>query len=202
MKKFKLFVDIIKEEQWLNTMLQKGWLCVKVNSLGLYTFEKTDNIYQIIRIDFQTNQNKTAFIDYKQLYLDFGWHHLKGNRFTGLHYWRKEKNGQDELFSDTESKIASLKKVANYTSASAITFLAFTVILYANNSTPSFFNITDAYFTPGLWDKTGWKFWFSFLFETPFALGRFLGPWFVIITGTMYLLVYARYKKAVKNLSL
>lgn len=37
MKKFKIFFDIEKEEQWLNNMLSSGWLCTNVSSGGFYT---------------------------------------------------------------------------------------------------------------------------------------------------------------------
>lgn len=40
MKKFRMFMDIQKEENWLNEMAQQGWLCKRVSSLGIYHFEK------------------------------------------------------------------------------------------------------------------------------------------------------------------
>jgi len=58
MKKFKIFFDIDKEEQWLNDMLSKGWVCTKINSTGFYTFKNTTDLEQVIRIDCQQDLRK------------------------------------------------------------------------------------------------------------------------------------------------
>ena len=40
MKKFKLFFNIVDEEQWLNEQLEKGYLCTNISGLGIYTFKR------------------------------------------------------------------------------------------------------------------------------------------------------------------
>jgi len=39
------------------------------------------------------------------------------------------------------------------------------------------FNRKSLYYTPGLWEMSGFEFWRKFLFETPFALFR--GYWWI-----------------------
>ncbi|MEI2400874.1 DUF2812 domain-containing protein, partial [Paenibacillus phytohabitans] len=77
MKKFKIFYDIEKEEQWLNEQLQKGYRCTNISGLGIYTFEKTDKRY-VMRLDYQDYLSKEKLNDYKGIYEDFGWNYIKG----------------------------------------------------------------------------------------------------------------------------
>jgi len=50
----------------------------------------------------------------------------------------------------------------------------------------------ELYFTPGLWEKSGMSFWFSFLFETPLALMR--GTIWAFIPVTILLYMFFAYK--------
>ncbi len=77
MKKFKMFFDIEKEEQWLNEQLQKGYRCTNISGLGIYTFEKTDKKY-VMRLDYQDYLSKKKFEDYREIYEDFGWSYING----------------------------------------------------------------------------------------------------------------------------
>ncbi|WP_141391499.1 DUF2812 domain-containing protein, partial [Aneurinibacillus migulanus] len=96
MKKFKLFVDIRKEEAWLNEQLKKGYELVKKSSLGYYQFQKTTDTNQVIKLDFQRHLTKEKLETYIELYEEFGWKHIAGSRFSSIHYWIKEKDGHDE----------------------------------------------------------------------------------------------------------
>lgn len=198
LKKFKLFLDIQKEEDWLNGMAKRGWLCKHVNSMGIYHFEKTAASDQIIRIDYQTFKTKEAKNRYIQLYEDYGWEHLGT---SWLHYWRKPANGMDELFSDRSSQKAYYRRLLEYYGFSGFALLFLTIILF-NNST-QYTSLKEAYFTPGLWDKEGGQFLFAFLFETPFALLRFGSPWLLLIWAVVLLIMYLKYqKKSVKKMKL
>lgn len=197
MIKFKLFFDIEKEEQWLNHMLSKGWICTNVISGGFYTFKKTDDLEQVIRIDYQQNLKKEERSNYKQLYEDFGWQALKGKSYDGTYYWLKRKDGNDDLFSDNDSQIAKYKRLMVHSSNwAALSFIWFMIF---NNKFSNLFNIKDAYFTPGLWDKEGSAFLFSFLFETPFAIMRIIPPWIFLATCSIYLVMYFRYRKSIQQ---
>ncbi|WP_230875122.1 hypothetical protein [Lysinibacillus cavernae] len=74
------------------------------------------------------------------------------------------------------------------------------MIFYANADFDSLFSIKAAYYTPGLWDKEGLAFLFAFIFETPFALLRFIPPWLFLATCGMYVVVYYRYRKSIQQL--
>ncbi|MEY9977694.1 DUF2812 domain-containing protein [Lysinibacillus sp. RC79] len=198
MIKFKIFFDIEKEEQWLNHMLSKGWVCTNINSAGFYTFKNTTDLEQVIRIDFQQDLRREDRTNYKQLYEDFGWQALKERSYDGTYYWLKRKDGNDELFSDNDSQIAKYKRLMMHSSNWAIFSFMWLMIFYANDKFPYLFNIKDAYFTPGLWDKEGFAFLFSFLFETPFAIMRFIPPWLFLATFSMYVVTYFRYRQSLQ----
>ena len=65
MKKFQMFFDMEKEEQWLNEQLQKGYRCTNISGLGIYTFEETDKRY-IIRLDYQDYLPKKSWLNTKE----------------------------------------------------------------------------------------------------------------------------------------
>ncbi|MFB7156010.1 DUF2812 domain-containing protein [Lysinibacillus sp. NPDC056232] len=198
MIKFKIFFDIEKEEQWLNQMLSKGWVCTNINSAGFYTFKNTVDLEQVIRIDFQQDLRREERSNYKQLYEDFGWQALKEKSYDGTYYWFKRKDGNDELFSDNDSQIAKYKRLMKHASNWAIFSFIWLMFCYSNDNF-YFFNIKDAYYTPGLWDAEGFSFLFSFLFETPFAIMRFIPPWLFLATCSMYVVMYFRYRKFIQQ---
>lgn len=195
MKKFRMFMDIQKEEDWLNVMAKKGWLCNRVSSSGFYHFEKTEATDQIIRIDYQTFKTKEAKERYVELYEDYGWQHLGGRE---SHYWLKPADGMDELFSDDASQKAYLRRLLEYYGILCLTFFVLTIALFNNLS--QYRSLKDAYFTPGLWDKEGGQFLFAFLFETPFAVLRFGTPWFFLICLTALSIMYLKYQMRIKKI--
>lgn len=199
MIKFKIFFDIEKEERWLNEMLAKGWLCSHINSAGIYTFQPTENLEQVIRIDCQQELRKENKATYKQLHEDFGWRIVKEKSYDGTFYWTKSKDGNDELFSDHDSHIAKYKRLMKHASNWAILSLIFLMIFNGNDNVAPFFSIKSAYYTPGLWDKEGSAFLFAFLFETPFAIMRFLPPWLFLATCSIYITLYYRYRKSIQQ---
>lgn len=195
MKKFRLFMDIQKEEDWLNQMVREGWLCKRVSSLGIYHFEKTAAKDQVIRIDYQTFKTKEAKERYIELYEEYGWKHLGGRE---THYWLKPADGMDELFSDDASRKAYLRRLLEYYGTSCLIFFVLTIALFNNFS--QYRNLKDAYFTPGLWDKEGLNFLFAFLFETPFAILRFGTPWFFLICLAVLVIMYLKYQTRIKKI--
>ncbi len=193
MKKFRLFMDIEKEENWLNGMAEKGWLCTHVSSLNFYEFEKRAQSDHVIRIDYQSFKSKGAKERYIELYKEYGWQYLGGGY---LHYWLKPADGRDDLFSDRSSKKAYLNRLLSYYGTLAISMIFITFLLFNNSSQYS--SLKQAYFTPGLWDKEGGDFIFAFLFETPFALLRFGTPWLLLVFGIAFVMMYLKYQKKVK----
>lgn len=199
MKKLRIFTNVQKEEQWLNEMLQKGLQFKHVNGINVYSFEKTSNKQQILRIDCQSFASKEKFKQYKALYEEFGWVHVGGSRSSMLQYWLNPSGKEDELFSDQSSEKNYFQRLSKFYGICAFFFLFLTISLFKNAT--QYTNIKSAYFTPGLWNKDGFDFWQAFLFETPFALLRFSSPWLMILFGMIYLNTYFKYKKEVDKIN-
>ncbi|MDR4887504.1 DUF2812 domain-containing protein [Fredinandcohnia sp. QZ13] len=184
MKKFKMFFDIEKEEQWLNEQLQKGYRCTNISGLGIYTFEKTDKRY-VIRLDYQDYLSKKKFEDYKGIYEDFGWIYINGPWFSGIRYWQKEADDQNEIFSDRESRSNYYKRLMGYSFwlGAIMLSLAFSFI----------FDKDSELYHEGLWSMEGSLFWKAFLFETPFALLKLSPALLVVIFSSSYYKAYRKY---------
>lgn len=183
MKKCKLFFDIEKEEQWLNEQLQKGYRCTHISGLGIYTFEKTDK-RNVMRLDYQDYLSKKKRDDYKMIYEDFGWNHIKGSWPGGIHYWQKEDGEQNDIFSDRQSKNNYYKRLMGYSSGLSIVLLLFSYMLFKDSG---------IYATEGLWSMEGDLFWKAFLFETPFALLKLIPACMAVFYGVSYYKAYQKY---------
>lgn len=183
MKKFKMFFDIEKEEQWLNEQLQKGYRCTKVSGLGIYTFEKTDKRY-VMRLDYQDRLSKKEFKEYKGIYEDFGWVYINGTCFGGIRYWQKKEDAQNEIFSDRQSKSEYYKRLMNYSVGLGSVLLVISYMLYKDSG---------LYLTEGLWDMEGSLFWKAFIFETPFVLLRSIPALMVVFFGRSFYQAYRKY---------
>lgn len=182
MKKFKIFFDIEKEEQWLNEQLQKGYRCTNINSLGIYTFKKTDKRY-VLRLDYQKYLPKKKYEEYIGIYEDFGWNYITNNVFGGIRYWQKEDDGQNEIFSDCQSKSNYYKKLKDYSFWLCMLML-FIAIPYTDFS--------ELYHS-GLWNMPDDLYWKALLFETPFVLLK-LSPFLLsIFFGISFYKAYQRY---------
>lgn len=145
MKKFKVFFDIEKEETWLNEQLQQGYRCTHINSLGIYTFEKTDKRY-VMRLDYQPYLSNEAFEDYIETFEDFNWQSVMGTRLRGKKYWQKEDDGQAEIFSDRESLASYYNRVMNYALGLGILCLLFSFMIFKDSG---------LYAAEGLWEMEG-----------------------------------------------
>lgn len=197
MRKYRWFVDADKEENWLNQMGENDWVCQRVNGFGLYEFTKQPGADQVIRLDFQTISSKESYEEYVQLHKDFGWAHIGGTRKSSVHYWRKKRNGEDVLFSDAASQQAYYKRLSLYYGSFALFFFVLAISLFDNFT--EYASIQDAYFTPGLWEKQGLSFVFSFLFETPFAVRRYGAPWLILFFFILFSIAYMRSEKKKKS---
>lgn len=182
MKRFKVFFNIEKEEQWLNEQLQKGYRCVNVSGLGIYTFKETDRKY-VMRLDYQDYLPKKRFAEYKGIYEDFGWIYLKGYGFGGIRYWQKESDDQNEIFSDRQSKGNYYKRLMGYSLALAVLCLAFSYMPYTDLQL----------YHEGLWSMTGSLFWKAFIFETPFVLLKLFPTLLFVFFGISYYKFYQKY---------
>lgn len=197
MKKYKLFINIDKEEAWINTIIAQGYRLTKV-TLGQYVFEKLpstdtpenpsskveaeENFLPLVRMDFRTFSKKEDFMDYLTLFEDAGWHHIAGNKSEGNQYFeRMRPNCQEEIFSDSASRAGRYRRISNMWQMLFAAYLPLVIIYMNSAESSSFSGWKDLFYTPGLWDMSGAKFLLAFLFELPFALGRALGGLFPLI---------------------
>ncbi|MDG0794089.1 DUF2812 domain-containing protein [Cohnella ginsengisoli] len=198
MRKRKWFADLLKEEKWLNDRLAEGYACRRIGSLGGYAFEPSDR-KMVIRLDYQRQMSAEKYEEYKGTYADFGWTHLKGNRWGSVQYWQKPADGRDEIFSDAGSQVAFYKRLTHYALTTACLFFVYTCAIFNGNIFAALFDIKASYLTEGLWEKEGAAFWRAFLFETPFAMLRFLPAWIFGIAIVMSLYSYFHYLKRKKE---
>ena len=188
MYKVKFFLDFQKEEKWLEAMAKKGYHFQRT-FMG-YHFQRGNPKTETIKIDFRKFSKREDFIDYCTLFEDSGWKHLAGTKSSGVQYFKKiEDSAGDDIFSDPNSKAARYKRYAKMCNELALSFIPILLIFYFSDviNFQGFINPKELYFTPGLWEKEGISFWFSFLFETPFALMRGFAWSFIPLTIILYL---------------
>lgn len=185
MKKFKQFLDIKKEEQWLNEHLQQGYLCTKINGLGIYTFKKT-NKHFVMRLDYHGYLSKEKFGEYKNIYIDFGWSCIQSSRFGGIQYWQKENENQSEIFSDRQSIKNYYKRLMGYSTMWGLLSLFFQFMIFKSSGASELYH-------EGLWDMKGSLFWTALIFETPFVLLKLAPLIIAIIFAISFYKVYRKY---------
>lgn len=174
MRKYKFFVNLEKEEQWLNELAAQGYLLASKSGIR-YGFVSGEPGSAVYRIDYRTFKRAADFEDYRMLFEDSGWQHIAGTKGSGAQYFRKRTADlSEDIFSDTDSKAGRFKRLSEMWLSLATSYIPlFVVLLLTDIIDPSvLLHPADLYYTPGLWEKSGWAFWGSFLFETPFAFFR------------------------------
>ncbi|MBC8060322.1 MAG: DUF2812 domain-containing protein [Clostridiaceae bacterium] len=173
MKSFRIFVDMDKEEQYLNNMAKSGFIMKNYSLLGIYTFIKAEPKDSQYRIDYRVFKNKVEFGQYKTLFEDAGWEHVSGTSYSGAQYFLPKLSNMEfpDIFSDAESKSTRYKRFIKQCISGFACALIYMFIMFSEYG----FKFNNfGYLTPGLWDKKGLNFWFAFAFETPFAILRIL----------------------------
>lgn len=200
MNKFRFYINLNKEEKWLNEMATQGLELDRKHTK--YEFRKTLPNNTIIKIDYRNFKSKDDFQNYITLFKDCGWEHITGTKTSGKQYFKKidEKAG-DDIFSDVSSKAERYKKLSNmWLSLAACYFPIFvSMIMTKSINIAALLNPKLVYYTPGLWQKTGTSFWMAFLFETPFAMMRgfiwLLLPFSIILYTIFAVKAQMYYKK-------
>lgn len=193
MNKYRTFMDPLKEEQWINDFQAKGYKLKSITWDFIYTFEKSNDDY-VTRVDYQGLLDKNQFEEYVSIHEEFGWQHIRGGRYGMMtQVWSKVPDGNDEIYSDKESKISFYKRYANVASALAIVCIIYMFLSFQSN--PS-----SLFLTPELWDMTGIEFWRAFLFELPFVLLRLLPVVLFPIMAVIFFISYSNMNKAKKEL--
>ncbi|WP_281197592.1 DUF2812 domain-containing protein [Staphylococcus felis] len=126
--KFKLFMNPIKEEEWINKKLNDGYKLSHVSPFGFYKFEETNDKY-VVRIDFRTFKKK-SYEEYIYIHESLGWSCVYGSRLGTLyHYWLKKEDETlpNELFSDRSDQTEFLKRLITLMSAFAILIMIYLI---------------------------------------------------------------------------
>ncbi|TFJ45400.1 hypothetical protein CKN80_06980 [Carnobacterium divergens] len=196
MKKFRLFLSMNKEEEWINFVQEEGYKLVSINSLApIYTFKKLKNketFTPYVRLDFrEKSMSKTNYEEYKTLFSDSGWKLIKGSRYGGTQYFQQEHPDVTRgIFSDKDSQENVKKRYVKFGYSYGFLFLLYFYIFYKAQSggLSNILNFKSWYLTPNLWEMKGEWFWKAFLFETPFALLRVVPLFLFLFLGIYYLL--------------
>ncbi|MGY3748914.1 DUF2812 domain-containing protein [Vagococcus acidifermentans] len=196
MKKFRLFLSLDKEEEWINAIQETGYELVSVNSvIPIYTFMKLsskETLIPYVRLDFrEKSMNKTNYEDYVTLFSDSGWKLIKGSRSGGSQYFQQKRpDVTREIFSDKDSQESVKRRYVKFCYSYGFLFLLYFYLFYRNQS-GNLSNLLDFkswYLTPNIWNLKGHSFLFAFLFETPFALLRVTPPFIFLFLGIYYLM--------------
>jgi hypothetical protein len=174
MRRYKLFYNLDKEEQWLNDQASQGNIFTG-KSTGSYRFLRGKPEKTNIRIDYRVFKKQADFEDYLALFEDSGWKHIAGTKGSGYQYF-KQAGGIDtgDIFSDRDSKAARYKRMSRMWASLAAIYIPVFFLLLATKTVDggAFLQPKELYLTQGLWEKAGTEFWRAFWFETPFALFR------------------------------
>lgn len=175
MKKYKFFLDYEKEEKWLNSLAKQGQIFTGVNAFGRYSFMKDKPADFNYRLDYRIFNRQSDFMDYCMIFEDSGWKHIAGSKYSGTQYFVKmNKNAGNDIFSDNNSKAGRYKRLSHMWLSLFAVYLPLSVaqIGTGNFKISAIMDPSQLYYTPGLWEMSGARFWCAFLFETPFAMGR------------------------------
>lgn len=190
MKKLRWFVNFEKEEKYLSEMVSNGWKLERYSIFGIYTFKKNPPQQINYRIDYRTFKNRKKHSDYIDFLDDAGWKLVSGGYHLGYHFFiPKDKSFEnDALFSDEESYRQRINALVKNCLYGFLLSIIYAIVFWGsalNNSLISIFDPKTWYLTPGLWEMTGWRFLFSFLFETPFVIFRSAPPFILVLISVI-----------------
>lgn len=190
--KFKLFKSYLEEEQWLNQLSKTGMELVKKGLF--YTFKKGSKQPLTYAIDYRIFKNKADYEEYLGLFHDSGWKHMAGSIRSGEHYFTAVQ-GQEKgvsIFSDRDSSAMRYKKKAVNSFQGFLTLLCYLLVAHSLKMIDLRMMIQPerAFFTPGLWERSGEVFWKAFYFELPFALVFRMIPVILFMGYLILLMIY------------
>ena len=196
MKKFRIFLSLKKEEEWINSIQEEGYRLVSVSSVvPIYTFEKLaskETFIPYVRLDFrEKSMGKVKYEDYVTLFSDSGWKLIKGSRSGGAQYFQQEyPDVTRDIFSDTDSQESVKKRYVKYGyTYGTLVFLSFFIFFSSNSwNLDTRLNFKSWSFTHCVCEMEGMWFWKAFIFETPFVLLRVLPLFFFLFLCIYYIL--------------
>ncbi|MEK4700215.1 DUF2812 domain-containing protein [Solibacillus sp. FSL R7-0668] len=110
MRKSKLILDDVKEEQWLNDMASQGWHFQKFR-FPFYTFEKGEPGEYMYRTEMLENLGFGQGVkDYLEFIESTGIEVVQ-KRFSWAYFRQHTSKGAIELYSDAASKLAYTNRI-------------------------------------------------------------------------------------------
>ncbi len=111
MKKFKIFMSLAKERDWLEEMARQGFLLTNITMGVIYTFqgcEPCEKVYEVERFAISANPSiteLTARTNAIDVATQFGWEMVTHDENMN-YYFRKDKAGDesDEFYDEEESR--------------------------------------------------------------------------------------------------
>jgi len=199
MKRFRLFIDIDKEEAYLNKMAKQGYSLKEVKDFGPYVFQKDAKAQASYKIDIREKMTDDQYQDYLAMFEDFGWHKVSGHKDSKRQYFLPVKDQVDQsMFSTKESATERYKIMRSIYASSAITFMILYAAIYKDSK------LSDAWFSDHVFNLEGGEFWKTFFTELPLVALKLIPALLVpvLIVWYSYLVFRSRamHKKALKNL--
>ena len=110
MRVAKIFMDDLKEEQWLNDMANKGWYFKKLR-FPYYTFEQGEPGQYTYRLEMLSGLgSKTDLDDYLEFVESTGIEVVQ-KRFNWAYFRQHTSKGPFELYSDAQSKLSYVQRM-------------------------------------------------------------------------------------------
>jgi hypothetical protein len=139
-KIYKTFDNFTEEEQWLQSMLQDGWILINFNNDNPdeenyeYIFEPIpDNTHRngTYRIDFRSFSNEDEFYEYNTLFEEAGWTAIGHSKQEPKRiFYTHLPHANQNIFSDQESYIEREKRQMSKSLQNMIIGTSLSVILF------------------------------------------------------------------------
>ena len=128
-KKWIWIWEFDKEERWLNTMAQQGWVLDKVGFCR-YEFVRCEPGAYTVRLEMR--EHDEAYLSFMA---DTGAEYV-GRMMKWIYFRKKTEDGPFELFSDLESRISYLDKMCRMLRGAGVANLLIGVVNTLNIAHP------------------------------------------------------------------
>ncbi len=143
MKKCHLrFLDLDREEEWINRYIRQGWRLKNIRGFRYEFIPKEtgtaprkgevppDESAFLVRCDLRSFKMYSEYQNYVMMLEDAGWRHIIGNMNGYAQYFERIRpDADEEIFSDHASKAAGYLRLLKRYLFSLITYV-FTILLF------------------------------------------------------------------------
>lgn len=129
--------DFEKEERWLNTMAQDGWL---LDGVGFCTYHFVGCTPGEYAVRMEMHPHDEAYTSFME---ETGAEYI-GRVFQWVYFRKRVQNGEFDIFSDLDSRIAHLNRIGNTLSVVVGANLLIGLVNTFNNSHLGWINLLCA----------------------------------------------------------